>query len=235
MSRLDLVIRGGTVVTASDEYAADVGVRDGRVVALGKLEDDAERVVDARGMLVMPGGVDNHVHVDQPAPGVVMCDDFDTGTASAAAGGTTTIVCFSWQEKGQSLAAITADYHRKAKKARVDYAFHLTITDPTPAVLNEELPSSDRRRKPVDQDLHDLRRRRLNDAEIIRVLAEARRNGALVCVHAEHHDLLMWITEQLVQAGLTAPKYHAWGKPMVVEREAVNRIVAFAEALDVPI
>ena len=116
MSRLDLVIRGGTVVTASDEYAADVGVRDGRVVALGKLEDDAERVVDARGMLVMPGGVDNHVHVDQPAPGVVMCDDFDTGTSSAAAGGTTTMVCFSWQVKGQSLAAITADYHRKASE-----------------------------------------------------------------------------------------------------------------------
>ena len=87
MDKLDLVIRGGTVVTGSDEYAADVGVRDGRVVALGKLDEAAEHVVDARGMLVMPGGVDNHVHVDQPAPGVVMCDDFDTGTASAAAGG----------------------------------------------------------------------------------------------------------------------------------------------------
>ena len=140
MSTLDLVIRGGTVVTGSDEYAADVGVRDGRVVALGKLDEPAARVVDARSMLVMPGGVDNHVHVDQPAPGVVMCDDFDSGTASAAAGGTTTIICFSWQVQGQSLAAITADYHQRAKKARVDYAFHLTVTDPTPTVLKEELP-----------------------------------------------------------------------------------------------
>src|ERR1041384_6528581 len=97
MDKLDLVIRGGTVVTGSDEYAADVGVRDGRVVALGKLDEAAAQVFDARGMLEMPGGVDNHVHVDQPAPGVVMCDDFDSGTASAAAGGTTTIICFSWQ------------------------------------------------------------------------------------------------------------------------------------------
>jgi dihydropyrimidinase len=164
-----------------------------------------------------------------------MCDDFDSGTASAAAGGTTTIICFSWQEKGQSLAAVTAGYHEKAKKARVDYTFHLTITDPTPTVLKEELPrliADGSRSIKIFMTYDGVR---LNDAEVIRVLAEARRNRALVCVHAEHHDLLMWITEQLVEAGLTAPKYHAWGKPMVVEREAVSRIVAFAEALDVPI
>lgn len=235
MSEFDLVIRGGTVVTGSDQFSADIGVKDGRVVALGTLSNSADRVVDAGGMLVMPGGVDNHVHLDQPAPGVEMCDDFDTGTASAAAGGTTTVICFSWQEKGQSLAAITADYHQRAKKARVDYAFHLTITDPTPTVLKEELPrliAEGSRSVKIFMTYDGVK---LNDAEVIGTLAEARRNGALVCVHAEHHDLLMWITEQLVEAGLTAPKYHAWGKPMVVEREAVNRIVAFAEALDVPI
>jgi dihydropyrimidinase len=235
MSEFDLVIRGGTIVTGSDQFAADVGVKGGQVVALGRLQGPADRVVDADGMLVMPGGVDNHVHVDQPAPGVEMCDDFDSGTASAAAGGTTTIICFSWQEKGQSLAAVTAGYHEKAKKARIDYTFHLTITDPTPTVLKEELPrliADGSRSIKIFMTYDGVR---LNDAEVIRVLAEARRNRALVCVHAEHHDLLAWITEQLVEAGLTAPKYHAWGKPMVVEREAVNRIIAFAEALDVPI
>jgi dihydropyrimidinase len=235
MSEFDLVIRGGTIVTGSDQFTADVGVKGGQVVALGRLQGSADRVADADGMLVMPGGVDNHVHVDQPAPGVEMCDDFDSGTASAAAGGTTTIICFSWQEKGQSLAAVTAGYHEKAKKARVDYTFHLTITDPTPTVLEEELPrliADGSRSVKIFMTYDGVR---LNDAEVIRVLAEARRNRALVCVHAEHHDLLAWITEQLVEAGLTAPKYHAWGKPMVVEREAVNRIIAFAEALDVPI
>src|SRR5215207_4169413 len=235
MSELDLVIRGGTVVTGTDQFSGDVGVKGGQVVALGKSLGAAERNVDAQGLLVMPGGVDNHVHVDQPAPGVEMCDDFASGTASAAAGGTTTIICFSWQEKGQSLAAVTAGYHEKAKKARVDYTFHLTITDPTPTVLKEELPrliADGSRSIKIFMTYDGVR---LNDAEVIRVLAEARRNHALVCVHAEHHDLLVWITEQLVEAGLTAPKYHAWGKPMVVEREAVNRIIAFAEALDVPI
>ena len=129
------------------------------------------------------------MHVDQPAPGVVMCDDFDTGTASAAAGGTTTIVCFSWQEKGKSLAAITADYHQRAKKARVDYAFHLTITDPTPTVLKEELPTLIAEGNRSIKIFMTYDGVRLNDDEVIRVLAEARRNGALVCVHAEHHDL----------------------------------------------
>ena len=190
MSKLDLVIRGGTVVTGSDELPPTSVCKDGRVVALGKLDRrGASSMVDARGMLVMPGGVDNHVHVDQPAPGVVMCDDFDTGTASAAAGGTTTIVCFSWQEKGQSLAAITADYHRKAKKARVDYAFHLTITDPTPTVLKEELPALIAEGNRSIKIFMTYDGVRLKDDEVIRVLAEARRNGALVCVHAEHHEL----------------------------------------------
>lgn len=235
MSELDLVIRGGTVVTGTDQFPADVGVKDGQVVALGKSLGATRRSVDAQGLLVLPGGVDNHVHVDQPAPGVVMCDDFDTGTASAAAGGTTTIICFSWQEKGQSLAAVTADYHRKAQRARVDYSFHLTITDPSPTVVEEELPRLVAEGSRSIKIFMTYDGARLNDAEVIRVLAAARRNKALVCVHAEHHDLLAWLTEQLVAAGLTAPKYHAWGKPMVVEREAVNRICSFAEALDVPI
>lgn len=235
MSDFDLVIRDGTVVTGNDQFSADVGVKGGEVVALGRSLGSADRIVDAHGMLVMPGGVDSHVHVDQPAPGVVMCDDFDTGTAAAAAGGTTTIICFSWQEKGDSLAAITADYHQRAKRARIDYSFHLTITDPTPTVLKDELPgliAEGSRSVKIFMTYDGVR---LNDAEVIRVLAEARRNGALVCVHAENHDLLAWLTEQLVEAGLTTPKYHPWAKPMVVEREAVNRIVSLAEALDVPI
>src|SRR5215216_5767114 len=177
MSDFDLVIRGGTVITGSDQFSADVGVKDGKVAALGRLPGLAERVVDAGEMLVMPGGVDSHVHVDQPAPpGVVMCDNFDTGTAAAAAGGTTTIICFSWQQKGTSLAAVTADYHQKARQARVDYTFHLTITDPTPAALKEELPrliAEGSRSIKVFMTYDGVR---LNDAEVIRVLAEARRN-----------------------------------------------------------
>jgi dihydropyrimidinase len=235
MSAFDLVIRGGTVVTGTDAVVADVGVSGGIVSAIGHELGAADETVDAAGMLVMPGGVDSHVHLDQPSADADVCDGFDTGTASAAAGGTTTVISFAWQIQGSSLAATVADYHARAKLARVDYAFHMTITDPTPTVLKEELPrlvAEGNRSIKIFMTYEGVR---VDDAQAIRVLAEARRNGALVCVHAEHHDLLAWLTEQLVEAGLTTPKYHPWAKPMVVEREAVHRIIAFAEALDVPI
>ena len=134
------LIQGGTVVTATDMSRADVAVSSGRIAAVGALNVTARETLDASGLLVMPGGVDSHVHLDQWAPGGEMCDNFLTGTTSAAAGGTTTVVTFSWQTQGNSLAAITADYHRRARQAIVDYTFHLTVTDATPTVVEEELP-----------------------------------------------------------------------------------------------
>ena len=183
----------------------------------------------------MPGGVDSHVHLDQRSRGPEMADNFRTGSASAAAGGTTTVITFSWQQPGESLAEVTADYHQRARQSIVDYTFHLTITDATTRVVEEELPAliaEGSRSVKVFMTYDGVR---LDDAAILRVLASARRSKALVCVHAEHHDLIAWMSEQLVAAGLTAPKYHPWGKPMIAEREAVNRIIALAEALDVPI
>ena len=231
----DLVIRGGTVVTAHNMAKADVAVAGGKIIAVGAFEGRARETIDASGLLVMPGGVDTHVHLDQPGVGAQMCDDFRSGTASAAAGGTTTVISFAWQGRGQSLAAVTADYHQRARQAIVDYSFHLTITDATPTVLDVELPAlvaEGSRSVKVFMTYDGVR---LDDASILRVMAAARRNKALVCVHAEHHELIAWMSEQLVAAGLTAPKYHAWGKPMIAEREAVSRIIALAEALDVPI
>ena len=235
MADYDLLIHGGTVVSPHDVARADVGVIGGRVVAVGSLSGTANTTIDASGLLVMPGGVDSHVHLDQPSVGAELCDTFRTGSASAAAGGTTTVVSFSWQQQGESLATVTADYHQRARQSIVDYTFHLTITDATPRVVEEELPglvADGNRSVKVFMTYDGVR---LDDAAILRVLAAARRNKALVCVHAEHHDLIAWMSEQLVAAGLTAPKYHAWGKPMIAEREAVNRIIALAEALDVPI
>jgi dihydropyrimidinase len=235
MADYDLLIHGGTVVSSQDVARADVGVSGGRVVAVGSLSGTAKTKIDASGLLVMPGGVDSHVHLDQPSVGAELCDTFRTGSASAAAGGTTTVVSFSWQQHGESLAAVTADYHQRARQSIVDYTFHLTITDATRQVVEEELPrlvAEGSRSVKVFMTYDGVR---LDDASILRVLASARRSKALVCVHAEHHDLIAWMSEQLVAAGLTAPKYHAWGKPMIAEREAVGRIIALAEALDVPI
>jgi len=236
MSAFDLVIRGGSVVTATDVMRCDVGVRDGRVAMLGVDLPPGKSTVDATGLLVLPGGVDGHCHIEQPSGSAAeMCDTFTTGTSSAAAGGTTTVVCFAWQMKGQSLARAAADYALSAQKALIDYAFHLTITDPTETVMKDELPAlvaAGNRSIKIFMTYEGVR---VNDAEVLRVLAAARKLGALVCVHAEHHDLILFMTEQLIAAGLTLPKHHAWAKPTVVEREAAHRIIAMAEALDVPI
>lgn len=231
----DLVVKGGTVVTASDVMKADIGIADGVVTAIAA-SLDGDTVVDASGLLVLPGGVDTHVHLEQPSAGPAqMCDTFDTGTASAAAGGTTTVICFASQLRGQSLKTAVEDYRVAAGKARVDYTFHLTISDPTDTVLQDELPGlieSGCRSVKVFMTYDGIG---LDDAQLIRTLAAARKAGALVCVHAEHHALIAYLSERLVAAGLTAPKYHAWAKPTVVEREAISRIVAIAEVLDAPI
>lgn len=235
MTTLDTIVRGGKIVSATEVYQADIGIKDGVVAAIGKDLGPCESIVDARGLLVLPGGVDTHVHLEQTGLGPEMCDTWESGTASAAAGGTTTVVCFAWQPKGGSLAAITADYHIKARQARVDYSFHLTVTDPTPEVLDVELPrliAEGCRSVKVFMTYDGVR---LDDRQALRVLAAARRNEALVCVHAENHDLIAWLTEQLVSADLITPKFHAYAKPMIAEREAVYRIISLAEALDVPI
>ena len=233
--QFDLIVKGGTVVTSGGVARSDVGIRGGRVAALAP-SLEGERVVDAQGLLVLPGGVDTHVHLDQPATGVTEnSDDFDTGTASAAAGGTTTVVSFAWQTRGGSLKAAVEDYHRRAAKARIDYSFHLTVTDPTPTVLDEELPAlveSGCRSVKVFMTYDGVG---LNDAQLIETLAASRRAGALVCVHAEHHGLIEYLSRRIVAAGLTAPKYHPWAKPPLVEREAIGRIAAMAEMLDVPV
>lgn len=165
-----------------------------------------------------------------------MCDDFDTGTASAAAGGTTTVVCFAWQQKGEALTDVLADYKgRAAVGARVDYAFHLAITDATDHVVADELPALIAQGERSVKVFMTYDGVRLADAQILKILAQAARSGALVCVHAEHHELIEWLTAELVSQGLTAPKYHALAKPMLAEREAVSRVVALAEATGAPI
>jgi dihydropyrimidinase len=237
MNPLDLVIRNGTVVTATDRVLCDVGIRGERVVALGSELGRASREIDATGKLVLPGGVDAHVHIDQRSSmGIVSADDFFTGGRSAACGGTTTFIPFAAQHRGQSLLEVVRDYHRRAEpRAFIDYAFHLIVSDPTPPVLEEELPSLIRRGYTSFKIYTTYEALRLNDRQAIEVLALARREGALTMVHAEHHDLVGWLTEGLLSEGKTAPRYHAEARPPLVEREAVHRVIALAEAVGAPI
>ena len=233
---LDLVIKGGTVVTAADIAQCDVGIRDGRIVALanGLAAPDE---VDATGLLVMPGGVDAHCHLDQQVePGMRMADGFETGTLSAACGGTTTVIPFAVQQRGASLREAVDEYHARADGAAyIDYGFHMIITDPTPAVLYEELPSlvsEGYTSFKIYMTYEDLK---LNDRQIIECLAAARDTGAQTMIHAENSDCISWLTEVLQATGRTSPKYHATARPPLVEREATHRAMSLAEMVDVSV
>ena len=235
--QFDLVIRNARVATASDTFAADIGVIDGRIVQLGCGLAAGEREIDAANRVVTPGGVDAHCHLEQPMPPPArMADDFDSGTRSAACGGTTTVIPFAAQEKGQSLRAAVAEYARQAEgRAHVDYGFHLIVTDPTPEVLTDELPAliaEGCTSFKIYMTYDDLK---LDDGQILDVLSVARAHGAMAMVHAENSDCIAWLTKKLEAAGRTAPRFHAHARPMLVEREAAHRAIALSELVDVPI
>ena len=234
MDDFDLVIRGGTVVTAAEQFRADVGIRGGRIAAVGAGLEGA-RTLAAGGRRARPGGVDSHCHLEPPHPGGGADEEsWETGSRSALAGGTTSVVTFSTQFKGRAIGPSLAEYRQRAGQAMVDYAFHQIVTDPTDDVL-AELPGI------IASGVRSLKTfltydpLRLDDRQYLRVLAAARRHGALVTVHCENYDAIGWMTEALLAAGLTAPKYHAWSRPPVLEREATHRAIALAELVDQPI
>lgn len=235
--RFDTIIRHGTVVTASDTFTCDIGIKDGRIAALAADLTDGDEVIDASGLFVLPGGIDSHVHLDQPSgDGIVMADDFDSGTRSAAIGGNSTVLAFCMQEKGQSLREALKDYHQKAEgQCHVDVAFHLVVTDPTPDVLGQELPAL------VEDGYTSLKvfmtyeGLRLRDDEILATLDAARRSGALVMVHCENEDAIRYLIGRHEDEAKFAPKFHASTRPIAAEREATHRALSLAEIVDVPI
>ncbi|MFQ5954201.1 MAG: dihydropyrimidinase [Kiloniellales bacterium] len=237
MAEFDLVIRNGTVATAADSVRCDVGVRDGKVAALGTSLDGGGRVIDAAGNLVLPGGVDSHCHIAQKGSlGVETADDFRSGSISAACGGTTTIIPFAAQYKGQSLRQVVDAYHARAEgQSVIDYAFHLIISDPSDQLLGQDLPALIREGLTSFKVYMTYDALRLDDAEMLGVLAAARREGAMVMVHAENHEVIAWLTERLLAAGHTAPKFHAVAHAAPAEREATHRAITLSEIVDVPL
>lgn len=234
---LDLVIKNARVATAADTFSADIGVKGGKIVAVGSYLPTSHKTIDAEGRVVTPGGVDAHCHLDQPMPAPMrMADDFDSGTRAAACGGTTTVIPFAAQEKGRSLRAAVEDYHlRSGGRAHIDYSFHLIVSDPTPSVLNEELPAliaEGYTSFKIYMTYDDLK---LNDGQILDVLAVARRHGAMAMIHAENADCIEWLTRRLEATGQTAPRFHAHARPMLVEREATHRAISLSELVDVPV
>ncbi len=237
MGGFDLVIRNARVVTATVEMSCDVGVADGTLVALGTGLDKGAEEIDATGKLVLPGGIDSHCHIEQMSSAGLMCaDDFYTGTVSAAFGGTTTIIPFAAQHRGDSLMNVVSDYHERARaKAVVDYGFHLIVSDPTQVVLRDELPELIAGGLSSFKVYMTYDRLRLTDYQMLEVLSLARREGALTMVHAENHDMIVWLTERLLASGHQAPKFHAVAHTRLAESEATSRAITLAELLDVPL
>jgi dihydropyrimidinase len=237
MQSLDLVIRNGTVVTASDTMRADVAVAGGAIAAIARDLAPGKREIDASGKYVMPGGVDAHAHIEQlSASGLINSDTFESATKSAALGGTTTVLCFAAQHVGMSLTKVVEDYHALAKRgAIIDYAFHMILADPREEVLRDELPPLIKAGHSSLKVFMTYDRLRVDDMQLLDVLMAARENKTLVLVHAENHGMITWLSKRLLAKGYTAPRYHAVSHPRFGEVEAFTRLIAFAEFIDQPI
>ncbi|MBL8589956.1 MAG: dihydropyrimidinase [Methylobacteriaceae bacterium] len=233
----DTIIKGGTIVTAADTFSADIGIRDGRIAALAESLEGAREIIDARGKLALPGGIDSHVHIAQPSgPGIVMADDFESCTRSAALGGNTMVLPFCLQETGEPLRRTVEAYAALAVgKCHVDVAFHLIIRDPTEAVLGQELPALVKDGYTSFKVFMTYDGLALTDLQILETMAVARETGALMMIHAENYDMIRFLTAKLERQGDTAPFFHAKSRPIPVEREATHRAITMAELSDVPI
>jgi dihydropyrimidinase len=232
----DLVIKGGTVVTASDTFIADVAVADGRIAAVGTIESGDARTFDARGKVLVPGGIDVHTHFDMPFMGAKTADDFTTGSTSAVFGGTTSVIDFAIQKKSEDLREALDLWHEKAEgRSAVDYAFHMIITD---------LP--EKKVKQMDDMIKEgVSSFKLfmaypgifmsDDATIFRALSRTKENGGMICMHAENGGVIDVLVQKALAAGQIEPKYHALTRPMSAEAEATRRAIALADMAGVPI
>lgn len=233
-----LVIRNGTVVNADKSFAADVRIEGEtiREVMTGLAARPDDQVIDAAGMLLIPGGIDAHTHLDMPFGGTTSSDDFETGTRAAAFGGTTTLVDFAIQARGTKMRDALDQWWKKAEgKACIDYGLHMIVTDLGDAGL---------------EDMDDMVREgvasfklfmaypnvlMVDDATIFKALQRTSKNGALICMHAENGSVIDVIIAQALAQGKTAPIHHALTRPAKAEAEAVNRAIAMAEIAGVPV
>ncbi|CAK7232058.1 hypothetical protein SEUCBS140593_008132 [Sporothrix eucalyptigena] len=241
-STFDVLLRNANV---NGDYICDIGIQGGIITAIGmhlQAFEDTE-VIDCEYAVVTPGGVDGHVHLSQDRSprakeaGYVAADTITTGTRSAVAGGTTTVLLFAEQSRGESVATQVANYHVVARElgSYADYGFHTIITDPTTKVLEEELPVLARSGGITSMKLFlTYKHMRLSDAQFLRALAAARSLDMVALVHAENGDLVDFFTEQLEELGLTQTQYKAVAHPASAEAEAVNRAVTFSSVMDTP-
>jgi dihydropyrimidinase len=230
---MGLVLRGGTIVTAVDCYKADVRIEGETVVAIGKgimLSDD--QILDVEGYLLLPGGVDVHTHFDLPVGNTVTADDFTSGTRGAVLGGTTTIIDYATQFKGQTLKEALANWHVKANGAcYADYGFHMAITDWNDDIAEEiDWLSQNAGVSSIKLYMAYKNVLQVDDDILFQALVKSRQSGVLVCVHCENGDMIYNLVNQYRRQGHVTPYYHPLSRPIIAEEEAVFRIIALAHA-----
>jgi len=231
------LIKNGRVITAVDDYAADILI-DGEIISIiGKsLDIEVDKIIDASGKLVIPGGIDPHTHMELPFGGTQASDDFFTGTRAAAFGGTTTIIDFAVQYKGESMIAGVDNWHQKAEgKCAIDYGFHLITTD-------FEDGHAEQMYTLMDEGITSFKLFMaypgvflVDDATIFRAMSAAGERGGLICMHAENGIVINEIIKRALEQGRTAPKWHALTRPTIAEAEGVHRAIAIAEMAESPV
>lgn len=229
----DLVIHNGTLVTASDSYKADIGIQAGKISAIGN-DLHAKRMIDAGGLLVLPGAIDPHVHLEMPTPVATSSDDWFTGTRAAAIGGTTTVIDFVEPEAGESLLhALQARRAQAESKAVIDFSFHMTIDrvdDQTlaeiPAVIAAGLTSF---------KCYTTYAMRLDDDQLLKALVTIGKAGGLTIVHAENDAIINHLRSEFIQTEKTAPRFHPLSRPPISEGEAIEGVLALAQTADAPV
>jgi dihydropyrimidinase len=236
--RFDTIIKNGTIVTATDTTRADVGIVGDKICAIADQlpTENATKVIDAAQHLVLPGGIDVHTHLDMPFGGTTSADDFETGTVAAAFGGTTTLIDFAIQYKGQTLRHAFDTWMKKAHdKATIDYAFHCIITDVTAAQLDEMGPLIREGVTSFKLFMAYPGVFMLDDATIFRAMSQAAKHSGMICMHAENGGAIDVIVQQALADGKRAPKYHALTRPTTAEAEATSRAIALAEMAGAPV
>jgi dihydropyrimidinase len=232
-----MVIRGGTAVLPQGAVRADIGIRGETIAAIGDHLGPGAAEIDASGQLVMPGGIDPHAHIEQVSGGGLLnADSFESGTTSAAFGGTTTVIPFAAQHVGLALDRVVADYHALAEKgAVIDYAFHMILADPNETTLKLHIPRLVKDGHASIKVFMTYERIKLDDEQVLNVLQAARDNGAFVCVHAENHGMISFMVKRLLAHGMTTPAAFGMSHPRLAEVDAIQRLVTMSRFIDQPL
>lgn len=233
----DLTIRNGRISTSEKTFYADIGVTAGKIAAIAPSLLPGLQDIDAQGQWVLPGGVDSHCHVEQlSGMGVMTADDFYSASVSAAFGGTTSIIPFAAQHRGQNLLDVVDDYYQRAgSKSVIDFGFHVILTNPDEATLSTHLHEVITRGITSFKVFMTYEAMKLTDYQILDVLHVAQQKNALIMLHAENNDIINWLAHRLIKNQHVAPKFHAVAHDPIAETEATHRALMLASVLNVPI